>query len=116
MVRIEPGTFLMGSAEGEGSDDERPQHEVRIARPLGMGKYPVTFEEYDAFAKATKRDLPGDQGWGRGRRPVINVSWEDAVAYAQWLSEQTGKRYRLPSEAEWEYATRAGTSTPLVFR
>jgi formylglycine-generating enzyme required for sulfatase activity len=115
MVRIEPGTFLMGSAEGEGYADERPRHEVRIARPFGMGRYPVTFEEYDAFAKATKRDLPGDQGWGRGRRPVIIVSWGNAVAYAQWLSEQTGRRYRLPSEAEWEYAARAGSQTRWSF-
>jgi hypothetical protein len=92
MVRIEPGTFLMGSAEGAGDDDERPQHEVRIARAYGMGRYPVTFEEYGAFAKAIKGDLPDDRGWGRGRRPAINVSWQDAVAYAQWLSERTGKR------------------------
>jgi len=120
MVRIEPGTFLMGSAKrsgflgmfkGEGSSDEWPQHEVRIVRAFGMGRYPVTFEEYDAFAKATKRDPPGDNGWGRGRRPVVNVSWEDAVVYAQWLSERTGKRYRLPTEAEWEYAARAGTTS-----
>jgi len=115
MVRIEPGSFLMGSAEGEGYDVERPQHEVRIARPFGIGRYPVTFEKYDAFAKATQRELPGDQGWGRERRPVISVSWEDAVAYAQWLSEQTEKSYRLPTEAEWEYAARAGTSTAWSF-
>jgi formylglycine-generating enzyme required for sulfatase activity len=115
MVRIEPGTFLMGSAEGAGDDDERPQHEVRIARAYGMGRYPVTFEEYGAFAKAIKGDLPDDRGWGRGRRPAINVSWQDAVAYAQWLSERTGKRYRLPSEAEWEYAARAGTGSRWSF-
>ena len=98
-----------------------------------MGQYPVTFQEYDRFAGATdaKRqgwgrtfmavcaairaatdvERPADRGWGRGRRPVINVSWEDAKAYAAWLSEQTGKRYRLPSESEWEYAARAGTET-----
>ncbi len=113
MVRIKPGTFLMGCPMGEaGDDDERPQHEVRIAGNFAIGKYAVTFDEYDAFAKATQRDLPSDEGWGRGRRPVINVSWEDAVAYAQWLSEMTGKLYRLPAEAEWEYAARAGTKTP----
>ena len=124
MVRIEPGTFLMGSAKGpfflgflrgEAFPDECPQHEVRIARPFGIGRYPVTFEEYAAFAEATQREPPGDEGWGRGTRPVINVSWEDAVAYVQWLSEQTEKSYRLPTEAEWEYAARAGTSTAWSF-
>jgi len=124
MVRIEPGTFLMGSAKGpffleflrgEAFPDECPQHEVRIARPFGIGRYPVTFEEYAAFAEATQREPPGDEGWGRGTRPVINVSWEDAVAYAQWLSEQTEKSYRLPTEAEWEYAARAGTTTAWSF-
>ena len=77
-----------------------------------MNTYEVTFEEYDAFALATGRELPDDQGWGRGRRPVINVTWEDATVYAKWLSAETGKRYRLPTEAEWEYAARAGTETP----
>jgi formylglycine-generating enzyme required for sulfatase activity len=71
----------------------------------------VTFEEYAKFATAVGRKLPEGEGWGTGNRPVINVSWKDAVAYAEWLSEQTGKRYRLPSEAEWEYAAGAGTET-----
>src|SRR5262245_49298188 len=65
------------------------------------------FDEYDRFALATRKPLPPDQGWGRGQRPVINVTWEDAQDFAKWLSEQTGKRYRLPSEAEWEYAARS---------
>jgi formylglycine-generating enzyme required for sulfatase activity len=68
-------------------------------------------EEYDQFATATGRELPFDKGWGRGRLPVVNVTWNDAVAYGEWLSQQTGKRYRLPSEAEWEYSARAGTET-----
>ena len=85
-------------------------HEVEVPS-FALSKYEVTFEEYDRFARDTGRSRPEDQGWGRGRRPVIHVSWYDAVAYAVWLSEETGARYRLPSEAEWEYAARAGTTT-----
>jgi formylglycine-generating enzyme required for sulfatase activity len=73
--------------------------------------YEVTFEEYDRFTTATGRRRPHDQGWGRASRPVVDVSWNDAVAYAAWLSSETGHEYRLPSEAEWEYAARAGTTT-----
>ena len=108
MVVIPPGEFMMGSAE---SEKERPQHVVRIAYPLAVGRYPVTFEEYDHFVRSKGRAQPGDEGWGRGRRPVINVDWEDAKAFAAWLSVQTGQRYRLLSEAEWEYACRGGTTT-----
>lgn len=113
MVRIPPGKFLMGSPENEAGrwDAEGPQHEVTISNAFEIGKYPVTFDEYDLFAKATKRKLPNDQGWGRSQRPVINVSWHDAQDYVKWLSGQTGKPYRLPTEAEWEYAARANTQT-----
>ncbi len=76
-----------------------------------IGQYEVTFAEYDVFARATGRALPKDEGWGRGNQPVINVSWLDAVAYTEWLSTQTGQNYRLPAEAEWEYAARSGTQT-----
>ena len=101
----------MGCVSGEGCrDDEKPVHEVRV-ESFELSKYEVTFEEYDRFTDATGRQPAGDQGWGRGRRPVINVSWEDSVAYTEWLSEKTGGRYRLPSEAEWEYAARAGSTT-----
>jgi formylglycine-generating enzyme required for sulfatase activity len=109
MVTIPMGEFQRGSVKGD--SDERPVVMVKIASAFQIAKYEVTFEEYDLFAAATGRDKPNDQGWGRGSRPVINVSWEDAEAYAAWLSSQTGKDYRLPSEAEWEYAARAGTET-----
>lgn len=122
MVVIPPGRFRMGAIFGGGDPDEKPVHWVAIARPFAMGKYEVTFEEYDRFCEATGREKPKDgrrwfgplsRDWGRGRMPVMNVSWEDAAAYAKWLSDQTGQKYRLPSEAEWEYAARGGKDTPF---
>ncbi|TGO03434.1 hypothetical protein PN36_06850 [Candidatus Thiomargarita nelsonii] len=103
MVWIPAGRFRMG----KGRNDE---HDVSIER-FAMGRYPVTFAEYDQFAQATDREKPNDEGWGRGNQPVINVSWYDAVAYTEWLSEQTGQQYRLSTEAQWEYSARAGTET-----
>jgi len=76
-----------------------------------MSRHEVTFAEYDRFARATGRPRPHDEGWGRGQRPVVNVSWNDAQAYTAWLSGLTGMRYRLPSEAEWEFAARAGSDS-----
>jgi formylglycine-generating enzyme required for sulfatase activity len=112
MVVIEPTPFDMGSpdSDDEAYGTERPQHPVSIASRFAIGKYEVTFEEYDKFAYDTNRRPPSDSGFGGERRPVINVSWHDAVAYAEWLSKKTGRRFRLPSEAEWEFAARAGTS------
>ncbi|HIE01033.1 MAG TPA: TIR domain-containing protein [Thiotrichaceae bacterium] len=110
MVVIPAGTFRMGDIQGGGYKDEQPVHEVSVAR-FAMGRYEITFAEYDQFAEATARKKPSDAGWGRDDRPVINVSWNDVTAYAEWLSEQTGEQYRLPTEAEWEYAARAGTKT-----
>jgi formylglycine-generating enzyme required for sulfatase activity len=110
MVWIPAGRFRMGDIQGDGENNEEPVHWVSVDK-CAMGRYEVTFAEYDKFAKATNRKKPDDEGWGRGNRPVINVSWYDAVAYTEWLSQQTGEQYRLPTEAEWEYAARAGTET-----
>ena len=111
MVVIPVGSFRMGDVQGGGEQNELPVRTVRMQKPFAIGRYEVTFDEYDQFATVSKRKLPDDKGWGRGRRPVINVSWQDAVEYTKWLSEQTSKRYRLPTEAEWEYAARGGKET-----
>jgi len=114
MVVIPSGVFMMGSAEGEpGSEsDESPKHIVTISRAFAVSKFDVTFDEWDAcFALGGCGYEPGDQGWGRGRRPVVNVTWDDVQEYVKWLSKQTGKQYRLLSESEWEYAARAGSDT-----
>jgi formylglycine-generating enzyme required for sulfatase activity len=108
MVEVKPGAFRMGNVGGVGDEFEQSAHDVMIQKPFKLGKYEATFDQYDRFAVATGKPLPHDQDWGRGRRPVINVSWEDARDFAGWLSKQSGKRYRLPSEAEWEYAARSG--------
>ena len=113
MVVIPAGTFVMGSPPGEEGrrKSEGPQHRVTVRR-FAIGKYEVTFAQWDACQAAGGcSHRPKDLGMGRGNRPVINVSWNDAKQYVVWLSKKTGKRYRLPSEAEWEYAARAGTQT-----
>lgn len=89
--------------------------EMVLVGDFAAGKYPVTFEEYDAFCEASAREKPSDEGWGRGKRPVINVSWEDAQAYCQWLGERTGQEYGLLTEAQWEYACRAGSETAYCY-
>jgi len=112
MVGIPAGSFMMGSPEDEHGryKDEGPQHQVFVEE-FAIGRFEVTFAEYDAFAQATERKKPMDDSWGRGKQPVINVSLVDATAYAVWLSEQTGERYRLPTAVEWEYTARAGSMT-----
>jgi formylglycine-generating enzyme required for sulfatase activity len=134
MVVIPAGSFMMGSPESETTREgvldqfaecERPQHRVTIGYSLALGKYDVTFAEWGACVADGGCDgyRPADKGWGRGNRPVINVSWEDAESYIAWLNRKvpaspvtvsTGGGegpYRLPSEAEWEYAARAGAVT-----
>jgi formylglycine-generating enzyme required for sulfatase activity len=116
MVIVPAGSFIMGSPPDElrRNYDEGPQRKVTIARPFAVGKFEVTFLEWDACVGdggCLSNSRPDDQGWGRGRRPVINVSWDDAKEYVVWLSRKTGKRHRLLSEVEWEYAARAGMST-----
>lgn len=117
MVGIPAGAFMMGVPEEEGKEFKNsiPQHMVTIAAPFELSKFEVTFLEYAYFAAATGREEPDDRGWGRGKRPVINVSWHEADAYCSWFGRQTGKKYRLPTEAEWEYAARAGTTSRYAF-
>ncbi len=108
MVLIPGGEYMMGSPITEGLNDEHPRHRVSVDA-FYIDKYLVTFRQYDKFCEATNRKKPEDQGWGRGSRPVINVSWDDANAYSQWVNK------RLPTEAEYEKAARARTETKYFF-
>jgi formylglycine-generating enzyme required for sulfatase activity len=119
MVMVPAGGFTMGSPPNEEGrfEDEGPQHSVSIGKSFAAGRFAVTFEEWDACVADGGCSLyqPKDEGWGRGRRPVVNVSWNDAAQYVTWLAKKTGKSYGLLSEAEREYAARAGTTTPFWF-
>ena len=107
MMYMPGAVFTMGTERNPLEREERPAHTVKLDS-FAIGRFEVTFDQYQAFAEDSGRTVPEDQGWGRGDRPVINVTWHDAQAYAEWLSLQTGRRYRLPTEAEWEYAAGAG--------
>ena len=110
MVVIPAGKFIMGSKKGR--KRELPLHRVRIARAFAIGRFEVTFDEFDAcHADGGCSKKPFDRGWGRGKRPVMNVLIGDIGEYVTWINKKTGARYRLPSEAEWEYAARAGTNS-----
>ena len=124
MVVIPAGRFRMGCVSGlDCFDDEKPVHEVSIPRPLALSVHEVTLalsvhevtfaQQWDACAGSGACDgyRPHDRGWRRGNRPVISMSWEDAQSYVSWLSRETGESHRLPTEAEWEYAARAGSPT-----
>ena len=119
MMAIPSGRFRMGCDRGDikphpCTKEKSPAREVHIAQPFAMSKYEITFDDYDRYLQAKgsgRHDEAHDQGWGRDRRPVINITWREAVDYTVWLSAQTGGRYRLPSESEWEYAARAGGDT-----
>lgn len=122
MVVLPPGTSVFGDAPREQTYTPPPRPTVRIGYRLAVGRYEVTFAEWDACGLdgGCNNYRPDDRGWGRGNRPVINVSWNDAQAYVTWLNRKTGLtgspyRYRLLSEAEWEYAARAGSTTAYSF-
>lgn len=116
MVVVPAGRFIMGSPHpwhGNSNGSEGPPHLVIIARPFAVGVYEVTFDEWNACVAEGDCNgyRPDDSGWGRGDRPAINLSWEDAKVYTAWLSAKTSEDYRLLTESEWEYAARAGTVT-----
>ena len=118
MVVVPVGSYMMGSPPDEPGrwNDEGPRHRVTIGRPFAVGRYEVTFDEWDACRRAGGcTHTPGDEGWGRGSRPAIDVSWKDVQEYVGWLSEKTGQPYRLLSESEWEYAARAKTDSPYYW-
>lgn len=117
MVVIPAGHFEMGSPEDEFGhrSDEFPKHYVTIKKPFAIGRYTVMAEEFELFREQTEWSLRPELIWSKGRYPVINIRKADATLFCNWLSDQTGHHYRLPNEAEWEYAARAGTTAAFCF-
>jgi len=111
LVIIPKGVGTVGNDDFSPFKNEAPAHKVIVTKEYALGVTEVTFAQYDQFCQTSKIKCPSDEGWGRDNQPVINVDWHDAVAYTEWLSKQTGYTYRLPSEAEWEFAARAGQNT-----
>jgi formylglycine-generating enzyme required for sulfatase activity len=112
LVVVPAGRYLLGDHSGRGNHNERPLTPIEISQPFAIGRYEVTFNDWQQYAEASATPMPDNEGWGlSAQRPVIHVSWHQAVAYSQWLSKVTGQRYRLPTEAEWEYAARAGSTS-----
>jgi formylglycine-generating enzyme required for sulfatase activity len=115
MVNLPGGPFVMGlKADEEHEQQSYPAQNITL-KPFRIAKTVVTFDQYDAFAKATDQALPQDEGMGRGSRPVINVDRPEILAFIKWLSADTGHHFRLLSEAEWEYAARGGSATPYYW-
>ncbi|NQY65293.1 MAG: formylglycine-generating enzyme family protein [Alteromonadaceae bacterium] len=114
MIVVPAGQFMMGSGPDEKNrgKDEQPVYQVTLPRPFAVGIYEITFNQWQACLdeQGCNGYMPHDAGWGRGERPVMNVSWQDAKDYLQWLSNKTGHQYRLLTESEWEYVARGGTS------
>jgi len=108
---IPVGVNRLGTDDQARPENERPSYLVNIKEPFALGVYEITFAEYDLYCQDSGRSQPTDEDWGRGSRPVMSITWYDAQFYVDWLSEQTGQEYFLPSEAQWEYAARAGTNT-----
>jgi len=118
MVRIQGGTFMMGSPKSEvGRETNEKRHSVTVSSFM-MSRYEVTVEEYEEFCKSTGKAMPDapsfNANWQDKKHPMVYVSWDDATAYCAWMSKTTGNTYRLPTEAEWEYACRAGSPTPFT--
>jgi len=111
LVVIPSGKGVMGNIRAEGKENKTPVTKLISKTPFAMSITEITFAEYDKYCETISRPCPDDKGWGRHQQPVINVSWRDAQMYTKWLSTQTGKKYSLPSEAQWEYAARGGTNT-----